>query len=193
MGIRIVKTMADVQKALNELFDWKQSQQSQNINMSGRRIINAGNGVAPTDYATVGQLPVVTSPVIQTPTLYYTIVFNPPDACPAGTISPPFQIGTGRGGNPTQAWVQATGAPAGTAVTVNFMFNGVNLLPMDITLAVGATQAYTQTFNSPTQLLAVASQVQMIVTSANTATGLSGGVVVLVTQQASSPTQANKN
>lgn len=185
--------MADVQKALNELFDWKSRMQSQNIDLSGRRIINAGPGVASTDYATVGQIPIIPTQIVQTPTLYYTIVFNPPDACPANTISPPFQIGTGRGGNPTQVWVQATVAPTGAAVTVNFMYNGVNLLPTDITLPIGQTQVQTSTFNNPTQLMGTGSQVQMVVTSANTAVGLSGGVVILVTQQASSPTQANKN
>ena len=183
--------MADVQKALNGLLDWQAAMQSQNLNMNGRRIMNLGPGIQPTDAVIVSQLPSIQAPIIQTPTIYYTIVFNPPDACPAGTISPPFQIGTGRGGNPTQAWVQATTAPAGSAVTVNFMYNGVNLLPTDLTLGIGLTQAQTQTFLAPPQMLAAGAQVQMVVTSANTASGLSGGVVVVVTQQASSPTNAN--
>lgn len=181
MGVRVVKTMADVQKALNELFDWKSQQQSSNIDLHGRRIINAGRSQAPTDYVTKQELITTAAGVVGQPPVFYTITFNPPDGAPSGSISPPFRIGTGRSGNPTQCWIQVNGAPT-SVLTCNFQYNGVNLLAADLSLGIGLFSAMSATFTLPVQLMAQDNPVTMILTSANTATGITGGVVIQTMQ-----------
>lgn len=171
--------MSDVQKALNELFDWKQSMQSANINLSGRRIINAGESVDPTDYVIRRELQSTPAGSIITSPVFYTIVFNPPDGASSGAISPPFRIGTGRSGNPTQCWIQVNKAPTAT-LTCNFQYNGVNLLASDLSLGVGIFSAVSATFALPSQLMAQGMPVTMILTADSTAIGVSGGVVIQI-------------
>jgi hypothetical protein len=186
--MRIVKTMSDVQKALNELFDWKQKMQSTNWDISGRRIINAGSSQAPTDYVIKAELQSAIAGSVNVPTVFYTATFNPPDGVATGAISPPFVIGRGRGGNATQAWVAATGASTTTPITCNFQYNGVNILSTDLSLPIGQTaMVESAAFVIPTQLMAQGGSLTMIMTSANTATGVTGGVVIQITPNATTP------
>ena len=172
--------MQDVQKAFNELFDWKAKLDASNWDLKGKRITNAGTSKDPSDYVTKSELPVFT----QTPTpanaILYTITFNPPDGAAANSISPPFRVGVGRSGSLYQAWVAVTGAPTGSNLTVNFQYNGVNILATDLVLAVGAFSAVTSSF-AGSLTLAQGAAVTMILTSANSAMGVTGGVVVQIT------------
>lgn len=181
LGVRIIRTMADVQKAFNELFDWKSAQQSQNINLNGRRIINAGISINPTDYVTKKELQTAVQGSVSVSPVYYTITFNPPDGASSGSISPPFRIGIGRSGNPNQVWIQCNVAPAAD-VTFNLQYNGNNLLTTDLKLAMGDLSAVVSNFVVPTPLLAQGNPVNVVFTSANVAQGVTIGLVVSVTQ-----------
>lgn len=176
--MRVVKNMQDVQKVLNELLDWKQQMQSANINLSGRRVINAGASQSASDYVIKSELQTALAGSVQTPTSFYTATFNPPDGAATGSLSPPFNIGTGRSGKPTQCWITANGAPVGTNVTCNFQYQGANLLTNDLVLVVGSTYIASASLILPTPVMAQAQNINMIMTSANTATGVTGGIVI---------------
>lgn len=54
--MRAVKDLRDVQLVLNELLDFKTSFESRNIDLNGRRIINAGESRATSDYVIRAEL-----------------------------------------------------------------------------------------------------------------------------------------
>ena len=54
-----IKSLYDIQQALDELFQWKDKMDSKNIDLSGRRIINAGPARDKNDYVTSEELKVL--------------------------------------------------------------------------------------------------------------------------------------
>lgn len=178
--MRIVKTMADVQKALNELFDWKQSFGNfpkGNLNLNGNRITNAGKGISKSDYVILDQIPVIPSPQQPVASILYTITWNPPDGSINGTISPPFRIGVGRSGSPYQCWVDTVVAPT-SDFTFNIQYQGVNLLSTDLKLPAGQLSATTSTFTTPIPFLSQQTNLKIVLTSDNSSSGMTIGLVV---------------
>ena len=58
-----IRTLEDAQKAINELFQFVDSMKSRNIDLTGRRIINAGASRDENDYVTREELGLIKSEV----------------------------------------------------------------------------------------------------------------------------------
>lgn len=160
--------------------------QTQDINFHGRRITNAGNAINQQDYVTLAQLaslPVV-SPVSPQ---HFTIVLNTSGSVSTGQTTPPFNIGTGRSGQPTEVWVSATN-PFTTAATFQIIQtnvanpNGLQILKVPIQLP--ATQIgpiVVSNFIDPLPFFGIGDLITGLVVSADgTGSQVSIGVVILV-------------
>ena len=179
--MRQVNNFKDVQSALNELFSFKDKFTTKDWDNSGLRITNAGAGVNPNDYATMAQLPTIPA-TATSPAINYTIVFESPSNVVVGaSISPPYVVGNGRAGMPTQVWLWGTQLPTTGPLSINVNVNGNPLLVNNLTLNVGdSAPAVSSIFNTPLKKLGLLDVVTPLVASAGGAGLISIGIVVVV-------------
>jgi hypothetical protein len=175
----VVKSFADVQQALNQLFSWKDRLTTSNWDFHGLSITNASPGVNPNDYATLSQIPTLPSSPAA-PKKYYTIVFESVGAVTVGSnIAPTFYAGIGRTGTPTQIWMGATIPPTTGPLSMNVNMNGIPLLVNNIVLNPSdPIPVASSTFNIPAQKLGTLMPVIPIVASAGGASLVSIGIVI---------------
>lgn len=133
--MRTVKDIPDIQRALNDLFAWKDRLVTGNWDMKRLRITNASPGIESNDYATVSQLPAIV-PVPPVKLIHYTIVFSPAGVITIGEGAP-FVAGRGRTGIPIQVWLAATNKPTSGPLSCNVNINGNALLDSDLTMNPG--------------------------------------------------------
>lgn len=140
--MRVIRTLPDVQRALNELFDWQAKLQSKDHDMRGLRIKNASPGIDPNDYATVSQLPKLSDEKKFTGQ-DFAIVFSSTGSVTVGVdFCAPYSVGRGREGIPVEAHIAATVAPSTSALKGNILINGVEIFdesvnPYPLTLSTG--------------------------------------------------------
>ena len=177
----IVKSLADVQQALNQLFSWKDKLSTSNWDFHGLSITNASPGVNPNDYATLSQIPTLPTQPAATKK-YYTIVFESVGAIvPGSLVAPTFYAGIGRTGTPTQVWLGATVPPTTGPLSINVNINGNQLMTSNLTLNPGDTSpAISSTFNVPTQKLGTLMPVIPLIVSGGGASLVSIGIVILL-------------
>lgn len=179
--MRKVNSIQDVQIALNELFSFKDKFTTKDWNNSGLRITNAGAGKDPSDYAIMAQLPNL--PVMAKPAeIRTTIVFESPANLTIGSaISPPYVVGTGRTGRPTQVWLWGTKLPTTGSCSINVNINGNPLLVDNLTLNPSDTvPVVSSTFNTPLKHLGLLDVVTPLVASIGGAGLISIGIVVVL-------------
>jgi hypothetical protein len=179
VNVRIVKDIPDIQRALNDLFGWKDRLSTKPWDFHQLRITNAAPGVDPNDYAILSQIPTVPKQVAA-PVPPYTIVFESGTIITAGSnVSPGFVAYRGRTGIPLAVWVWATNLPTTGPLTVNVQINGQQLLDSDLSLNVGDTvPAVSSTFAAPNQKLPYLGIVKPIIVAAGGAGLASIGVVI---------------
>jgi hypothetical protein len=175
----VIKTLQDCQTAFNTLFAWYTRMTTSPQNCNGFRITNVGAGQQPNDVAIMSQLPIIPS----TPTpkkKYYTLIWNSVGAVSVGSaVCPTDYIGKDRTGYPIQVWMGATIPPTTGPLAMNFLVNGNQLMPNNITANPGdQLPVVSSTFNLPAQKLGYLMSVLPIVASAGGASLVSIGLVV---------------
>lgn len=175
----VIKSLADVQQALNQLFSWKDKLSTSDWDFHGLSITNAGPGVNPNDYATLSQIPLPTQPAAA-PKKFYTIVWESVGAIvPGSSVCPTFYAGTGRTGLPTQVWLGATIPPTTGPLSINININGVQLMPNNLVLNPGdPIPAKSSTFNVPMQKLGLLMPALPLIVSGGGASLVSIGLVI---------------
>lgn len=167
--MREIKTLQDAAIVLRDFWDWRNKLDTKNIDLHGRKVVNATPGSDPMDYATVSQLP----PVTQTstgPDLSYSIPFSHDGVIVAGSLASAFTVGRGREGTPYEVHLVAQTPPSGGPAKLNFQVNGTNLLATDIELPAGSQDVVVASnFIAPTPFLGYLTQIAPIVTLANNA------------------------
>lgn len=174
--MRIVKDIPDIQRALNELFGWKDKLTTKPWDFHQLRITNAAPALDPNDYVILSQIP---TPVAQTPGRVppYTIVFTPPGVITVGTGAP-FVAGRGRSGIPIQVWLAAQNKPTSGPLSINININGTQLLSTDLTMNPGDdSPVISSTFASSIKLPYLGTMVPLI-SSVGGAALVSIGVVI---------------
>jgi hypothetical protein len=181
--VKIVRTMQDVQNALNELFTFKDKWTTGSWDNSGNKISNVGPGVAQTDVATMAQLPFVPQPTSLS-LKYYTIVFESVGVITVGSnISAPFIAGRGRTGIPVQIWLAATNKPTTGPLAINMNVNGLPLLTNNLVMDVGdPSPQVSSVFNIPSQKVGYLYSVTPLVASVGGASLVSIGLVLQLDQ-----------
>lgn len=175
--MRIVKDLPDVQRALNELFAWKDKLITRPWDFHQLRITNASPGVDPNDYAIMSQLPKIPAAVPQR-VPPYTIVFNPTGIITIGRGAP-FIAGRGRSGIPIQVWLAAQNKPTSGPLSINIEINGQQLLDNDLTMNVGDTSpVISSTFVSSSQKVPYLGTVTPLISAVGGAALVSIGVVM---------------
>lgn len=178
--MRIVKTIPDVQKVLNELLDWKSKLESKSWDFHGLRITNAGNSVDGQDYVCKSEIKQYIGAQISSGQAY-TQVFSVSSSPADGEVSPPFVVQSGREGYPIVAWVAAINGPSSDVCKVNIQYAGANLLASDLTLTAGSQgPVSTSTFNQPKPKLGTTSFLNAIVNKSSGVSLLSIGLVIQV-------------
>jgi hypothetical protein len=187
-----IKTLEDAQKAINELYNRLELQRTKDWDFTGLKIKNAGDGVDPTDYVTLQQLPSLKNQeVIDND--YYTIVFSKDGIVTTGEESPGFIIGNGREGVPTQVWVvcEPGNEPSGGPLTINVSWTYIdaitgldvttNLLSVDLSLPSATSQrVFSSNFISPAPRLGNGAKINKVIVAGNNAGYVSVGLVVKV-------------
>lgn len=173
-----MKDIPDIQRALNELFGWKDKLTTKPWDFHQLRITNAAPATDPNDYVILAQVPVVPKQ-IATSVPPYTIVFESGTVVTAGLkVSAPFVAGRGRTGRPTQVWLWATNPPTSGPLAINVQINGQQLLANDLVLNVGdLVPAISSTFVVPNQKIGYLSVVNPTVTSVGGAGLIAIGIV----------------
>ena len=177
--MRAIKSLADVQIVLKQLLDWQNTKDTQNWDMKGKRIINAGNGVDPTDYVTVQQLQKAQAPAA-TSNAYFSIPFSSQGVVSVGDLIPPYNPGQGRSGKPYQILLDAVVPPSSAPLTMNLQINGVSILVTPISLPVAATGAVVASnFITALPMVSFMSRiVPIVVTTDGTTAGVTMTLVV---------------
>lgn len=195
--MRTVRSLEDVQKILKDILDWKDRISTKDWDFHQLKITNAADGVSPRDYVTVEQLKdsKVTNDDINKliksgqPDQNYTIVLSKDGVVVTGENSPPYIVGTGREGIPTQVWLAAEVAPTSANLTINVQVtytnpgdnaqNSFNLLLTDLVLPVGQTlRVFTSTFITPLPAFGNGVKINKVITSGGNAAYVSIGIVV---------------
>lgn len=139
-----VRSLSDVQIVLRNHDTQLNTLRSKDLDLTGRRVINAGDGVAQTDYVTLRQLPTGggTSPSPADQNL--AIVFAFGSVMPQGTlISAPYVPGEFRTGIPQWVRLVAMTAPTGGNLSCNILWqrqgaaSGIPILTSDVILTAG--------------------------------------------------------
>lgn len=178
--MRQVRSIPDIQIALNELFAFKDKLTTKAWDQSGLRITNIGAGTNPNDAARMDQLPnLPTTSKVVLPN--YTIVFESPATITVGaSIAPPYVVGTGKSGKPTQVWLWGTKLPTTGPCAINVNVNGAPLLVDNLVLNPSDTTPVTSsTFNTPLKHLGLLDVVTILVASTGGAGLISIGIVVV--------------
>ncbi len=127
MAIRKINSIADAQKAFNDLNDWISLHSTKDWNFNGLRIKNASDAVDQQDYVTLAQLqsPKNADAVDND---FYTIVFDKDGEVNDGDLSAEFVIGQGRQGQPTEVWVKCKAGfePSGGDLIINVSWTRYN-------------------------------------------------------------------
>lgn len=197
--MRAIRSLSDVQIILNQLLNWQTNRESKDWDFNGLRIKNASASKDPNDYVIRSELqpnalaapPVSSAPQTQAqvnnpppPTnggdteQDFTIVFSV-DAPEDGFETPPYIAGRNRDGVFIDVWVACTGAPSGSAASINFKVNGNLLLTADVQIPSGEFgPKHSSLLIDPLPVLGLDTRVTMKVNTASGVTLLSGGVVV---------------
>jgi len=177
MPSRIIKTLDDAQRAINELQDWKDKLTTAPWDFHGLRITNASPSKDDNDYVIRAEL-IKPPPAANLEHDVYTAVFSR-DAPVDGEIIPSYVAGTDRDGKLVQVWLTAIGAPASAALVINPTLNGVTLLTAPITLPISSTAVIvSNAFVSPFPVVGYQTKLGGIVITGGGATGVSMGIVV---------------
>ncbi len=178
--MRAVKTIADVQKVLNELLDFKGKLESNSWDMHGLRITNAGNSKDQQDYVCKSELQQFVTAAVPKEQ-FYTQVFSVSSSPADGESSPPFVVQSGREGYPFIAWVAAINGPTSAICKVNIQYGGTKILSSDLQLAIGSQgPVSTSQFTNPKPKLATNSFLNAIVDISGGVSLLSIGLVIQV-------------
>lgn len=177
--MRQVTNFQQVQIVLNQLLNFQSSLQSQNWNLKGLRITNAGPAVNQNDYVILSQLPTQQSTSGQTQTTV-TIVFSSTGPVSVGVSSAPYIVGRGRaGGTPYEVTMVAIVPPSGGPLTANLQLNGNNLLENPISLPAGQlTPVASSNFVNPCPILPYLGTLIPIIVTANGASLVTVSLVV---------------
>ena len=123
MRANSIKSIADAQKAIQQLQNWQSQFQTSPLNYNGLRITNAGNAVDPQDYVTLAQLTQqLGAPT--SPDQHYAIVWDLQGTATTGDQTPPYVVFPGREGIPTYAWVASTTPPPNGDFQADIYFQG---------------------------------------------------------------------
>lgn len=183
-----VSTFQEVQKALQELFNFRDTFRTRDQDLAGKRIRNAAPAIQKGDYVTLEQIPTVQ----ETPQILYSRYYSIPwsiDGTPTITDEVvKFPVGNGREGIPHQVILTARNAPSGGPLTINLNVRTIDavtdldvdteILNSDLSLPDGETRrVYSSKFISGIQNLQNLSEAWPVIKAVN---GASGVTIVLV-------------
>lgn len=164
--MRVVKSIPDVQRALNELFSLYDTLKGKNLDLNQRKVQNAAPATRNGEYVTFEQLPTITHPVTKHKDQFYTIVWDKEDVVANDEITTTFIVGNGREGSPHQAWVVSEGPPTTDDLSINIQYTyydvisgteiptTVDLLTIDLVLPMSTTKrVWSSTFKDPVPML----------------------------------------
>jgi hypothetical protein len=189
-----IKSLDDAQKVINDLYNRLELLRTKDWDFKGLKIKNAGDGVDPTDYATLQQVqqPSVSAGVDND---YYTVVFSKDGTVSDGEESPEFVIGKGREGQPLEVWVKCREGfePAGGDLVINVSWTRydlssspvtVNLLSTDLHLPRDTSNpVFSSAFATPIPKLSRGSVINKVIVTGSNAGYVSVGLVVKVLEQ----------
>ena len=177
--MRQVTSFQQVQIVLNQLLNFQSSLQSQNWNLNGLRITNAGAAQNSNDYVILSQLPTIPASGGTTQTTV-TIVFSSTGPVSVGASTAPYIVGRGRAGaTPYEVTMVATVPPSGAPLTANLQLNGTNLLANDISLpAAQTTPVASSNFVNPCPILPYLGTLVPTITAANGASLVTISLVI---------------
>lgn len=188
--MRIVKSIPDIQKVLNELLDWKSAIQTKDIDLTGRRIRNANTSIDANDYVTRKELPPSFPDIPNIPDQYYTIEWSNAGVVNTGDLIESQIIGQFRSSTPVECWLNAEVVPVGADLTINLQLyqrkpddtydTPFDILDVDLTLPDGSltTMVSTRTLITPPPKLGQYAKIQPIIVSGGSAACVSIGLVV---------------
>lgn len=187
--MRQVKSLADVQLALNELYSFKDSLTVRDFNLGGRRVVGAGPGRKAGEYATFEQIPTIETPTTIHKDQFYAIVWERDSTLTTGQLIPPYVFGYGREGIPHQVWVQALTPPSGGPLSINIQYTAIDtqtdldtdtiILDDDLELSDGQTRrVFSSTFITSVPKFQRLAWVRPLIISANASAFVSIGLVV---------------
>lgn len=131
--MRIVRSLPDVQKVLNELLDFKSRFETRDLDLGGRRVRNAGTSLDKDDYVTRKELP---PPAPEIPGLVEqpcTIYFSTDSTVTTGQNIPAAGCGRTIGFSPIEVWMYTKVAPTTADLVINVQLQQKNPLGPDIT------------------------------------------------------------
>lgn len=144
--MRAIKSLQDVQIVLRDINNRLDTLFTKEINLSGRKIVNAGQGVNPTDYVTFNQLPAAQATPADAVDQNLAIVFNPSSPIiVSNMLMAPYVPGEFRTGLPQWVRLAALTPPQGGNLTMNIAWkrkgatNPTNILSTDIVLGAEMT------------------------------------------------------
>ena len=195
--MRIINTLADAQKVINELLDWKSLLSTKDWDFHQLKITNAADGVADRDYVTVEQLnnskttlDTITKVIVANQDdQFYTIVFSKDGTVFTGDESAAYIVGSGREGTPVQVWLACESAPTSAVLSINITFTFINpvtsavttasLLQTSLTIPVSSTtRVFASNFTVPTPTLGNGVKINKVIVSGGDAAYVSVGLVV---------------
>src|SRR4051812_38761907 len=114
--MRIVRTIADCQRALNELFDFFDKAKSKALDMAGQRITNGSKSQGPNDFVIQSELKshIEQGGVIRTES---TLIFSKEVPTDDDT-SPPYFVGIEREGSFVEVWLSCIEGPSGGDLSI---------------------------------------------------------------------------
>lgn len=187
--MRIVKSIPDVQKALNELFNYVDRDKSKTLDMKGRQIKNGAPSTDPSDFVTRSELS-GSSQSWGVTKYEYTIVFSK-DSPTDDDFSPPFFIGLERDGFPAEVWLSPLRFPNSADLTIDILVDyedgddPVSILPMGdteteyLTIKNGDLKSvWTSKFRDPYPKFPLRAKFYVHVVTAGGAEMISIGVIV---------------
>lgn len=167
--MREIKTLSDATIVIKELAQWKDRLSSKNQNFNGLKIQNAGPGTEPNDYVTLSQLQQAVTPSAAS-AQNFSIPFSSSGPVTAGQIAAPYIVGSGRVGNPTAISVAVPStdqAPSSAPLIINLAMNGVNMLSINLELAIGDEGPVSSSqFISPLPKLAIGNKLVPVIIQA---------------------------
>lgn len=188
--MRIVKSIPDIQKVLNELLDWKSSQTTKDIDLTGRRIRNAATSLDRDDYVTRKELPPPFPAIPTIPDQIKTIEWSKEGTVETGDLIESHVIGLYTSSTPIECWLNAEVVPAGSDLTINIQLYQMNpdgtyadpfsILDSDLSLPDGSltTMVSTRTLITPNPRLGQYAKVQPIIINGGNAACVSIGLMV---------------
>lgn len=168
-----------VKNAIKRCLDFVEQFAKKNLNINGNRVTNAGDGVADSDYATVGQLKRSVS--VPTDTSQIRTILWSNGGVPSGDLEW-YLFGLDLDSKPLELWVVVDIPPSSATMTIDLEYGSENdLSPSSImntvlSLDIGNIQNTSSSFN--TVSFAQGGRIRPVITETGDAAVVSIGLVV---------------